>query len=159
MLSSSIISCLHYDRTASKAKRSTAQRSQPAQAAKQVRADQSATTQASRQGWLQPACRRAFRQLAVFSKRTKKSGSARPTQMSNHSQRSLADVMREGFACTLLFLSVLSISSIRAASGLFSWPMDPSSWHLQVSSLHLNHGPLCALHSFAFCSILPCERA
>ena len=42
----------------------------------------------------------------------------------NHSQNSLAGVMREGFACTLLFLSVLSISSMHAASRLFSWAME-----------------------------------
>ena len=33
-------------------------------------------------------------------------------------------VMREGFACTLLFLSVLSISSMHAASGLFLWTTE-----------------------------------
>ena len=32
--------------------------------------------------------------------------------------------MREGFACTLLFLSVLSTSSTHAASGLFWWTME-----------------------------------
>ena len=32
-------------------------------------------------------------------------------------------------------LPVLSISSMHAASGLFSWSME--SWHLQVASLHL----------------------
>ena len=47
-------------------KHSTAQRSQPAHAAQQVRADQSATTQASRQSWLEPACRSASIQLAVL---------------------------------------------------------------------------------------------
>ena len=48
---------------------STAQRSQPAQhAANQVRADQSATTQASRRSGLAPAYCRAYIQLAVFSK-------------------------------------------------------------------------------------------
>ena len=41
--------------------------------AKQARADQSATTQAGRQSWREQACRRAFVQLAAFSKRTKKS--------------------------------------------------------------------------------------
>ena len=49
------------------------------QAAKQVRADQSATTQASRRRLRRPECRRAFVQLAVFSKRTEKSKSARST--------------------------------------------------------------------------------
>ena len=45
---------------APQAQHSTTQRSQPAQqAAKQVRADQSATTQASRRSWLAPACHRA----------------------------------------------------------------------------------------------------
>ena len=38
------------------------------------------------------------------------------------------------FACILLFLSVLSISSMHAASGLFRGPW--SSWHWQVASLH-----------------------
>ena len=91
---------------------------------KQVRADQSATTQAGRQRWLEPACRGAFTQLAVFSKR-KKSKSARPTKIYNHCNHSqsslLAGVM---FACKLLFLSVLSIPSMHAASGLFSWTIE-----------------------------------
>ena len=42
-------------------KHNTVQRSQPAQqAAKQARADQSATTQESRRSWITPACRRAY---------------------------------------------------------------------------------------------------
>ena len=49
----------------------------PHEAAKHVRADQSATTQASRQSWREPAFRRAFEQLAAFSNRTKKSKSCR----------------------------------------------------------------------------------
>ena len=89
---------------------STAPRSQHGQQpAKQVRADQSATTQASRRSWLAPACRRGYIQRAVLSKRTNKSKSARPTK------KNAGGVMREGFACTLLFISVLSISSIHAA--------------------------------------------
>ena len=48
-------------------------------AAKQVRAGQSATAQASRQSWWELACRRAFMQPAAFSKRTKKSKSSRQT--------------------------------------------------------------------------------
>ena len=47
-------------------------------AAKQVRADQSATTRASRQSWQEPACWALIIQLAAFSKRTKKSKSAWP---------------------------------------------------------------------------------
>ena len=46
----------------------TQQRSQPAQAAEQVGVDQSAITHASRQSWLEPACRRVSIQLAVFTK-------------------------------------------------------------------------------------------
>ena len=64
----------------------------------------------SRRSWLAPACRRANVQLAVLSKRTKKSKSARPAD---------GGVMREGF-----FLSVLSIWSIHAASGLFGGTME-----------------------------------
>ena len=67
-MQSSSMSCKH----------STAKRNQPcAKAAKQVCADQSATTQVSRQSWREPTCRWAFVQLATFSKRTKKSNSAR----------------------------------------------------------------------------------
>ena len=38
----------------------------PAQTAKQLRADQSATTQASRQNWREPACRRASAARSVL---------------------------------------------------------------------------------------------
>ena len=69
-----------YYPTVPQAQHNTAQRSQPAQAAKQVRADQSATKQASRLSRLEPTCRRAFVRPVVFSKRTKKSKSPRPTQ-------------------------------------------------------------------------------
>ena len=58
----------------------TAMESTLHKAAKQVRAGQIATTQASRQNWREPACRRAFIQLVVLSKRTKKSKRARPTE-------------------------------------------------------------------------------
>ena len=57
---------------APQAQHGTAQCSQPAQAAKQLRTGQSATMQASRQSWLEPACRE-FMQLDVFPKRIKKS--------------------------------------------------------------------------------------
>ena len=63
-------------------------------------------------------------QLSVLSKRTKKSKSAPPTITLNNSRSSTAGVLREGFACTLLFLPVLSISSMHAASGLFSWTLE-----------------------------------
>ena len=106
------------------AQHSTAQRSQPAQqAAKQVQADQSATTQASRRSWLAPAYRRAYTQLAVFSKRTKKSKSARPAKIL---------LVRCAKGLPVHYSCVLSISSIPVASGLFWGPW--SSWHLQVAS-------------------------
>ena len=53
--------------TASTAQHSAAQ-SALHKAANQARADQSATMQASRQSWREPAYRRAFIQLAAFSK-------------------------------------------------------------------------------------------
>ena len=71
--------------------------------------------------WLEPACRRAFIKLAVFSKRRKKSTSARPTK---NTQRVTKQLCRCDVACALLFLSVLSISSMHSASGLLSWTME-----------------------------------
>ena len=55
---------------------------------------------------LEPACRRAYTQLAGFSKRTSKSKFSRPTKVTNHSQGSLDGVMRKGFfpVCTALSL-------------------------------------------------------
>ena len=41
-----------------------------------------------------------------------------------HLQSSLAGVMREGFDCTPLFLSVFSLPSMHATPGLFSWTME-----------------------------------
>ena len=100
---------------------STAQAS-TAPAAKPVRADQSVTTQASRQSWREQVSRRAFIQLAVLSKRTKKSKSARSTKnIYNHSRSSLAGVMREG---KCLYFPCHSISYMHAASGMFSWTME-----------------------------------
>ena len=70
--------------SASTAQHSTAKSTRTAE--KRVRADQSATTHASTQCWLEPACRRGFIVLAVFSKRRMKSKSARPD---NDSQSTL----------------------------------------------------------------------
>ena len=93
------------------------QRSQPAQqSAKKVRADQSATTQASRRSWLTPACRRAHIQLTVLTNEVIKICSAY--------NNIAGGVMRGGFAHTLLYLSFLSFSSIHAASGLFLGTME-----------------------------------
>ena len=137
---------------------STTQGSQPAQAAKQVRADQSATTQASGQSWLEPARRRAFIQLVVLSERTNEIEICPAYKnfqpFTKISFRTWCDVV-----CILLFILVLSISSMHAASALFSSTMSllaPASRQVALRTI----GPLCPLHSFAFCSILPpCERA
>lgn len=125
-------------------KHSTAQ-SALHKAANQARADQSTTTQASIQIWREPAYRQAFIQLATFSKRTKEIKIC-PAYKNIHSQRSLADVMRERFAFTpslneiqhcSFSQSFLCISYMHAASGLL-YPGAWSSWHyLQVVSLQL----------------------
>ena len=64
-------------------------------AAKQVRADQNATTQASRLSWQELARRREFIQLVVFSKRTKKSKSALQKYITTHEAAEIG-VVREG---------------------------------------------------------------
>ena len=78
----------------------------------QARADQSATTQASRQSWLEQACRQAFICTLRCVLKTKE-------EMEIFPAYSWCDV-----ACTLLFFSAVSISSMHAASGLFSWTME-----------------------------------
>ena len=102
-------------------------------AANKVRADQSATTQASRQSWRELACRRAFIiQLAAFSKRRKISKYVRQKNATTHKVAE-AGVMREGLAfiynvnkikhCSFS-PSFVCISYMHAASALFSWSME-----------------------------------
>ena len=107
----------------------TAQRNQPPK--RHIRADQSATTQASTELVRASTCRRALVQYAESSKRTKKSKYARPTIICNYSHS--AGVMREGFASSFdlkniqhCSFSVLfqCISSMHAASGFLSWSME-----------------------------------
>ena len=118
---------------APQAQHSTAQRSQLAQAAKQVRADQSATTQASRQSWLEPACRRAFIQLAVF-KPNEEIEICSAYKRLDHSQSSyIADVIM--LPVHLLFSPSFLFRPCMRRLGCFRGPW--SSWHLQVASLHL----------------------
>ena len=78
----SMSSSIYY--TASTAQHSTARHSAISRhkAANSVRAHQSAATQASRESWREPRARMLSRylQLAAFSKRTRKSTSARPTK-------------------------------------------------------------------------------
>ena len=156
-MSSSIISDLYYLPCR---KHSKAQRSQPSQAAKQARADQSATMQASRQSWLESACRRVFIQLAVFSKQTKKSKSPPgPTKMYNHSQKwrfSWCDARR---VCPYTALSLRPFYFVHAFGVLVVF-VDQGALGICKSPVCTeNHGPLCPFDLFAFCSILPCERA
>ena len=108
------------------------------QAAKQVPADQGATTQAD-SGWREPACRRAFIQLAVFSNRTKKSKSARPTKVYTLTkQLNSADAMREAlaFVSNLNKIQRCSLSSLRtymhAASRVVFLKLQ-RSWHFESS--------------------------
>ena len=127
---------------------------------KQLLADQRATTQASRQDLARASsvvehlyCIR----LAVFSKRTEKPESARGLNKicnhCNHSQSSLA-----GFSWSdarrvsryTVFLSVLSIPSMHAAPGLFSWTMELlafASHELAPKTIDLS---VRLIHSFYF---------
>jgi len=137
MLSPSIIRYLQYYNTttvpqASQAQHSTAQRSQPAQqAAKQVRADHSAATQACRRSWLAPACRRAYIQIAVSSKRTNKSTYARPTKAW------WCDARRVCLYTVLFSPSFLFLPYMRRP-GCFGGPW--SAWHLQLLVCTYNIG-------------------
>ena len=126
---------------------STAQCSQPAQAAKEVRPDQSATTQASRRNWLESACGRAFIQLAVFSNEQRNQNLLRLQKTYIHSQSILASVMREGFACTLLFFSILFISSMHAASNLFSYAMEILAFASRQFAPKIMDLSVCFIHS------------
>ena len=116
-------------------KHSTARRNRPcAKQQSKVRAVQSATKQASRQSWRELVRRRAYTQLAAFSKRRKKSKSARQKYATTHKSAE-AGVMREGptFISNLnetqhgsfspSFLCI-SYEYMHAASGLFSWSME-----------------------------------
>ena len=71
--------------------------SAPKKAATQVRGDPSATAQARRPSWQELACRRAFMQLASFSRRTNKSKSLEEIYPSTQKVAE-AGMMREGHA-------------------------------------------------------------
>ena len=113
-------------------KHSTAHRNQAAQSRK-ASTCRSRCDNASKQTELARAstCRRAFKQHAEFSKRTKTSKSARPRKIYNCSHS--AGVMREGFAFNFDLYktqhrsfcpSFICISYMHAASGLLSWSME-----------------------------------
>ena len=113
---------------------STAQHSaiSPHKAEKQVRADQSATTQASGQSWRsQHVIENLNSTLSYQNEGRNRNKSARPTKIYNFSHS--AGVMREGFACSSdinkmqrcsFSPSFLCISYIHVASELLSWSME-----------------------------------
>ena len=126
---------------APQAQYSTAQPMQPAQqSAKQVRADQSAITQATRQSLLEPACRRVFIHLAVFSKRTEKFGPKNLQPFTK--QLSWCDV-----ACTLLSSLPFLLRPCMQRPGYFRGPWSSCC---KSSVCTYNHEPLCPLHSLVF---------
>ena len=109
---------------------SSAQRSQPArQAAKQVRADQSATTQASRRSWLALACRRAYSSLCSQNEEIE--------ICSVYKKYCWCGVMREGFVrytARKTFFPPFLFRPYMLRPVCFGGPW--SSWHLHVASLH-----------------------
>ena len=113
----------------------------------QVRADQSATTQASRQNWRDPLCRRAFIQIAVFSKRTKKSKSARPTKKYVPGTRVL----------NYDFLSVFPTSYMRRPGCFLEHEALGICYSRQIASI-INRGPLWPHHSHFVLFLLVSER-
>ena len=112
-----------YYHTACTAQHSTAQSTRTSSKASTRRSDRD---NASKQNELARARMSSSLHTArCVLKTNKKSKSSRPSKLYSHSQRSLAVVMREGFACTLLFIfTVVSISPVHGSSGLFSWTME-----------------------------------
>ena len=104
----------------------------PHEAGKQVRADQSATTQASGQSWRsQHVIENLNSTLSYQNEGRNRNKSARPTKIYNFSHS--AGVMREGSACSSdinkmqrcsFSPSFLCISYIHVASELLSWSME-----------------------------------
>ena len=131
------------------AQHSTAQRSQPAPAAKQVGADQSATTHVSRQSCSSQHVAEHLRSSlrSQHERRNRNLPDLQKYTRYNHSQSSLTVCY---VACTLHSL-VLSISSIHSASGLFLRTIG------LLAVVRRQFAPktmdLCPLHSFVFCHL------
>lgn len=110
-------------------------------------------------GWSQHVVKHYYSLLSVFSKRTKNRNLlGLPKSVFTQAAYYTAGVMCEGLACTLVFLSVLYISSMHA-SGLFA--VDNSYGAPGICKPAVcteNHGHICPLHSFAFCPIPPRDR-
>ena len=154
MLSPSIIRyLLQYHHRAASTQRCTAQRGQPAQqAAKQVRADQSATTQACRRSWLVQACRRPIYSslCSVFSKQRNRN----LLGLQKYCWWCDAQRVRLYAALSLPPFFFVHTCGVRVVFG------DNGALSICKSLLCTeNPGPLGAIQSFAFCSILLCERA
>ena len=132
---------------------STAQCSQPAQqAAKRGRAHQSATTQASRRSWLAPACRRAYVYTARCSKNERRNQDLLGLQ--KYCWWCDAQRVRLYTALSLFTFYFVHTCGARIVFG------DHGALGICKSLVCTeNRGPLYAIQSFAFCSILLCERA
>ena len=142
----------------------TAQRNQPPK--RHIRADQSATTQASTELVRASTCRRALMQYAESSKRTKKSKYARPTIICNYSHS--AGVMREGFTYSFdlnkirhvsFFLCVLSMCCVHSCGVrlvMLSWSMELLTF---ASRQFVPEIVELSVRFIRICSVLPCERA
>ena len=159
---SCIRECCRRASTARTAQHSTAQ-SALHKAANQVRADHSATAQASRQNWQEPEYRQKIRQLARRNRNLPRPQKNIPGtrymycpyfSITTSTRYMLVPVAIQHCSFSLSFSC---ISYMHAASGLFHGAWSP--WHLQVVSLHLKSWFSLSV-SFDFCSILlPCQQA
>ena len=100
-------------------------------------------------------------QLAVFSKPTKKSNSARPKKKTKHKQL-VTDARRICPPLVPTSISSCSLSHIfewcmHAASGMFSWSMELLAF--ATSQFAPNYGPLSASFTMFFVLLFPCQRA
>ena len=114
----------------------------------------SATTPASTQSWLEPACRRGSSRCVINTNERRNPNLLGPQKYRyNHSQRSLAEVV--------LFYTALSPRPFYFvhACGVRVVSVEHGALGICKSSVCTQTPPLCPLHSFAFCSILPSERA
>lgn len=156
--------CRRASTTASTAQHSTAQRIHPAQSS-EARADQSAATEASRQSWREPACRREFTARCVLKTMEKivicPAYSTRRKKTRTHTQ-----VINCAHYNLLPELHLTKIHNdyqgndlrpfnfVRhVVSGMFSRSMELFfvRLHRKAWTLFL----LCLLHSIAFWSIFP----
>ena len=152
---------------------STAQRNQPGTKpqSKNVRADQSATTQACRQSLREPAhvVERLFIQHAEFSKRTKKSKISPAYKNYNYCTYTalvwcakdlplVSILMYKVQPCALSPPLFVCISYMHAASGLLSWSMELLPFFASRQFVPIIVELLCPLHSLFVLFFLVSER-